>query len=336
MGSEMCIRDRPAGGSSRERFLADVLDGLGSDPKTLLCKYFYDAEGSRLFDLITDLPEYYPTRTEISILERHAGEMASLLGPRGLLIEYGSGSGRKTRILLDQAAAELVAYVPVDISCDHMTEAMEELRERYRKLRVAPLCADYTIPFDLPAWLPPESRRTVFFPGSTLGNFTPQEAHALLSNIARLVGPGGGLLLGLDLRKDRSILEPAYDDAQGVTAAFNRNILRRMRDELGVTIDPDRFRHRAFYDEAEGRIEMHLVSDGEQTIEIGERTVHFRDGESIRTEYSHKYTLDGFARQARAAGFTVERVWTDERGWFSVQYLRVGPALPVSYTHLTL
>jgi dimethylhistidine N-methyltransferase len=308
--------------AARERFLADALSGLRQPHKTLPCKYFYDAEGSKLFDQICTLPEYYPTRTELGILRAHASEMARSLGPDALLIEYGSGSSVKTRMLLDRLSRP-VAYVPVDISREHLIETALALRLDYPGLPVLPVCADFTAPFALPSAPRQEAKRVIYFPGSTIGNFSEAAALALLAGVARRVGPGGGLLVGADLKKDPRVLERAYDDARGVTAAFNLNLLARMNRELDADFDPRRFRHRAVWVEAASRIEMHLVSEAEQVVHLDGVAIRFARGESICTEHSHKYTLDGFVRLARRAGLAVRRVWTDRRRRFSVQYLEV-------------
>jgi L-histidine N-alpha-methyltransferase len=305
----------------RERFLADVLHGLAQHPKTLPCKYFYDERGSALFDRICTLPEYYPTRTELGILRRHAGAMAAALGPRCLLVEYGSGSSTKTRLLLDRLVAP-AAYVPVDISREHLVYSAEALAAHYPHLRVVPVCADFTQPFALPE-LAGADRVVGYFPGSTIGNFAPAEARKFLASVAEQCGPGGALLIGVDLEKPRSVLEPAYDDARGITAEFNRNLLRRVNRELGGDFDLAAFDHRAFWNAALGRVEMHLVSRHDQVVHLAGRPIPFAKGESIHTENSHKYELAGFAELAAAAGFGVERVWTDDAGLFSVQLLRV-------------
>ena len=305
----------------REHFLADVLEGLGRSPKTLPCKYFYDARGSALFDRICALPEYYPTRTELGILRRHAGAMAAAIGPRALLVEYGSGSSTKTRLLLDRLA-EPAAVVPVDISRDHLLASAAALAAHYPKLRVIPVCADFTAPFALPD-VPDADRVVGYFPGSTIGNFGPAEARKFLADVAEQCGPGGALLIGVDLEKPRAVLEAAYDDARGVTAEFNRNLLRRANRELDADFDLAAFDHRAFWNAAQGRVEMHLVSRRDQVVHVAERAIPFAKGETIHTENSHKYELAGFAALAEAAGFGVERVWTDDGGLFSVQLLRV-------------
>jgi len=305
----------------RASFLADVLAGLTSPRKTLPCKYLYDERGSALFERICELDEYYPTRTELGILRRHAGAMAAALGPRCLLVEYGSGSSTKTRLLLERLE-EPAAYVPVDISREHLLRAAAALSARHPRLAVRPVCADFTRPFALPK-LPGALRRAAFFPGSTIGNFGAAEARKFLAQVAEQCGSGGLLLIGVDLRKPREILEPAYDDAEGVTAEFNRNLLRRINRELGADFDVAAFDHRALWNEAEGRVEMHLVSRRDQRVRVAGRSVGFARGESIHTESSHKYELEGFAALAGSAGFEVEQVFTDEARWFSVQLLRV-------------
>ena len=306
----------------RQQFLHDVLAGLRSRPKRLPSKYFYDRRGSQLFDRICELEEYYLTRTELAIMRAHADEMAGALGERCVLIEYGSGSSRKTRILLDHLT-EPAAYVPVDISREHLFRAAARLARKYPALAVHPVCADFTAPFDLPSLDCGCGPRIVYFPGSTIGNFDPRETVELLGRIADLVGLGGGLLIGADLRKPVSILEPAYNDAQGVTAQFNLNLLARINRELGAEFRLDRFRHHAFFNDAESRIEMHLISTADQSVRIDGAVIDFRRGESIHTENSYKYSLDHFRALAAEAGFRVERVWTDPDALFSVQYLSV-------------
>ena len=303
-------------------FRAEVLTGLQSFEKTLPCKYFYDRRGSLLFDQICGLPEYYPTRTEAGIMQDHIGEMAALFGPDCLLIEYGSGSSTKTRILLDHLP-HLAGYVPMDISREHLHQTAADLALAYPHLDILPLCADYTAGFELPAARRRVRSRAVYFPGSTIGNFHRDQAETFLKQIATVCESGGGLLIGVDLKKPAHILEPAYDDAQGVTAAFNLNLLRRINDELGADFDLDQFAHRAFYNALAGRIEMHLMSLCEQTAHLGDVTVAFAEEETILTECSYKYSLDDFAATALAAGLTVCKVWTDPEQKFSVQYLTV-------------
>ena len=298
----------------------EVLAGLRSTPKRLSSAYFYDRRGSQLFEAICELPEYYLTRTETLILKQYATEMAACVGGQALLLEPGSGSSNKTRLLLD-ALPDLVAYVPVDISRSHLLQAARAVQAAYPRLEVLPVCADFTQGFAVPAPLRPPSRVVVFFPGSTLGNFDPPQAVRLLELMRRTAGSGGGLLVGIDLAKDPAILERAYNDAAGVTAAFNMNLLLRLNRELAADFDPARFRHEAVWMAAESRIEMHLVSTRKQTVHVAGERVEFAAGERLVTEHSHKYTADSFASQARAAGWTPRRSWTDRRGYFSVQYL---------------
>ena len=299
----------------------DVLVGLKKSQKEIPSKYLYDAHGSKLFDAICELDEYYPTRTEIAIMRECIGEMADTLG-RGLqLVEYGSGSSLKTRILLDHLD-DVAEYVPVDISREHLLEASESLAARFPHVPIQPVCADYTADVPLPL-LPDGARRVVYYPGSTIGNFQPEAATAFLSSIAERIAPDGGLLIGVDLRKSPDLLRAAYNDAEGVTAAFNKNLLRRINRELGADFDLDAFRHDARWNATAGCIEMHLVSTTAQTVHIDGHAVSFEAGESIRTEYSFKYTLDGFAARAADAGLHVEQVWTDDAGLFSVQYASV-------------
>jgi len=303
-----------------EDFRRDVLEGLRARPKRIPSKYFYDARGSALFERICELEEYYLTRTELAITRENAGAIARRLGPRCLLVEYGSGSSLKTRVVLDHLE-DPVGYVPIDISRDHLARTAERLDAAYPDLEVLPVCADYTGDYALP---PPRrlARHTVvYFPGSTIGNFTPPQARAFLVHVADVCGPGGGLLVGVDLKKERAVLERAYNDSLGVTAAFNRNLLERVNREIGADFRPGDFGHVAFYDPREGRIEMHLESARDQVVRVDGEDVVFHKGERIHTENSYKYTLDGFARLARPAGFDVQAVWTDPDGLFSVQYL---------------
>ncbi len=304
----------------REQFRADVLQGLQEPRKKLSSKYFYDDEGSQLFEQICDQDEYYPTRTELSIMQAHAREMAEILGPRCLLIEYGSGSSTKTRLLLDELS-EPAGYVPIDISKEQLLGSVTALSLDYPDLEVLPVCADYTGVFELPRPGRAAASRVAYFPGSTIGNFEREQARHFLHQIA-LVCQGGGLLIGVDLQKDFNILHRAYNDAQGITARFNKHLLERINRELGADFQVQHFGHYACYNPERARIEMHLVSLCQQTVRIGEIDIAFQQGESIWTESSHKYTLASFAHLAEEAGFRVERVWTDQRGFFSVQYLR--------------
>jgi dimethylhistidine N-methyltransferase len=313
---------RDANSLPTDEFRADVLRGLGAQQKYLPCKYFYDEAGSALFEQITELDEYYLTRTELAIMRRHVAEMASLLGRGCLLVEYGSGSSTKTRLLLDHLR-DPAGYVPIDVSGEQLHRSARAIAADYPGVEVLPVCADFTGPVELPSPRRQPARRVVYFPGSTIGNFTPEEATALLRRTAALCGPGGGMLLGADMQKDRRVLEAAYNDARGVTAAFNLNLLMRINCELGADFAVDQFAHRAFYDAAEGRIQMHLTSRRQQRVHVGGAEFAFAAGESVRTEYSYKYRLRDLHDLATAAGFEVDRFWTDEREYFSVHYLTV-------------
>jgi L-histidine Nalpha-methyltransferase len=297
-----------------------VLQGLKKLPKELSPVWFYDELGSFLFDSICDLPEYYITRTELHIMRSHADEMATHIGPNAALIEFGSGTSLKTRLLLDRLASP-AAYIPVDIARDHLLDAAGMLARDYPDLRIIPVCADFTQPFDLPSAVFSASKRVVYFPGSTLGNFEKGEAQALLRRMREMIGKTGAVLIGIDLRKDPRILERAYDDSSGVTAEFNLNALRHLNRELGADFDLGGFEHYAVWVEDESRIEMHLVSKRDQTVHVAGENVKFKRGEHLRTEYCHKYTLDSFADLAAMAGLSVSRVWTDPDKQFSVQLL---------------
>lgn len=302
-----------------DAFLADVLTGLAARPRRIPPKHFYDAEGSRLFDAITRLDAYYPTRTERAILTAHAAEMVAAIGPDAALVEYGSGSSDKTRVLLDafREAAPLAAYVPIDISAEHLAGAAERLRAEYPGLPVHPVAADYTQPFRVPELPAQTRRRVVFFPGSTVGNFTADETQAFFAQAADVAGPGGALLLGSDLRKDAAVLHAAYDDPEGVTAAFNRNVLARMNRELGADARLAAWAHEArVFDD---RVEMHLVSCTAQTLTVGGHRFDFEPGESVHTETSTKYAPDELAGLAAGASFRRTHRWTDPRGWFAVE-----------------
>lgn len=306
-------------GGYSEKDLAEILRGLRREPKSLSPKFFYDDRGSTLFEQITQLPEYYLTAAELAIMERHVREMAALVGPQASLIEFGSGSSTKTRILLEHLD-RLAAYVPVDISREHLLAAAAQLAADFPHIEVLPVAADFTHPFELPSPRVMPVRNIVYFPGSTIGNFTPPAALDLLRVMHHEAAEDGALLIGVDLKKDKAVLERAYNDSAGVTAEFNLNMLRRLNREFGADFNLERFHHRAVYNEASGRIEMHLVSAGEQAVSIGGETFHFDAGEAIRTEYSHKYTLKEFGDMAAQTGFEVSKVWTDERELFSVQY----------------
>lgn len=303
-----------------DTFLDEALAGLRSDPKTLPSKYFYDARGSELFDAICNLEEYYLTRTELAIMQDHVVEMADRLGPGCLIVEYGSGSSLKTRILLARMKAP-AGYVPIDISREHLLASAADLQREFPAIEIFPICADYTDVIELPSANRSVRRIAVYFPGSTIGNFSPSDAGQFLRRMAAVSGRGGALLIGVDLDKDPDVLVAAYNDAEGITAAFNRNLLRRMNRELGANFKLSAFEHDAVFNEPKGRIEMYLVSTADQKVTIGDETIQFRRGERICTEYSQKYTLEEFASIAESAGFRVEQVWTDSEKFFSVQYL---------------
>ena len=305
-----------------DEFREQLLEGLRRPEKAMPCKFLYDERGSELFERICELEEYYLTRTELAIMHEYAAEMARQLGRRCLLIEYGSGSSIKTRILLDHLR-DPAAYVPVDISKEHLRRSSQALVERYPDLQVLPVCADYTAEYEIPHFGGEVSRRVVYFPGSTIGNFSASEATGFLRHVTKVCGRGGALLIGVDLIKDRATLEAAYDDRQGVTAEFMFNLLRRINRELDGDFRPERFRYHSFFNEELARIEMYLVSLEAQRVRIGEVEIQFQQGERIHTEYSHKYSLESFRELASAADLRVERVWTDPEELFSLQYLVV-------------
>lgn len=314
--------------------LEDVLQGFSGKPRSLPSKYFYNAAGSALFDQICELEEYYPTRTERWILETYVDEINTALNDDIVLIEYGSGSSHKTRLLLEHLKG-LAAYVPIDISRNHLMMAARKLEGEFPSLPIFPVCADYLqdIEVDLTGALsekngegetqrPKEPAHLIFFPGSTIGNFTVDQARDFLGRVHRLAGKDGSLLIGVDLVKDEDVLHAAYNDSLGITAAFNRNMLHHVNQRLGLTIDVDLFTHRAFWDEAAERIEMQLIATGEQVVDIEGNMFEFKVGDVIRTEYSHKYRIENFRMMAEEAGFRVDRIWTDPENLFSVQLLR--------------
>jgi dimethylhistidine N-methyltransferase len=306
-------------------FLDDVIAGLARERKTLPPKYFYDERGCELFEAICKTPEYYVTRTETALMRGRAAAMARRLGARCAVVEYGSGSASKTRILLKALAP--VAYVPVDIAREQLLDTAAGIARDFPDIAVTAVCADYSRALRLPrlGGLSPR-RRVVYFPGSTIGNFTPAEAAGFLANARRLVGAGGGLLIGVDLVKDPACLNAAYNDRRGVTAAFNMNLLARVNRELGADFNLSAFRHQAFYNGPRHRIEMHLLSLKDQRVSIAGRIIRFRAGESIHTENSCKYSVQGFQALARDAGFEPVECWTDAKRLFSVHYLAVPPS----------
>ncbi|MEQ9454364.1 MAG: L-histidine N(alpha)-methyltransferase [Phycisphaeraceae bacterium] len=301
---------------------ADCLSGLRSTPKTLPSMFLYDKKGSELFDTITTLPEYYPTRTEMSILQEQSDSIAESVGSGALVIEIGSGSSTKTETLLS-ALDEPAGYIPVDISKQHLLEAAQRISDDYPDLPVQPVCADYMTKWELPEWDREVRQRVAFFPGSTIGNMYPHEAQALLNNIARLLGPGGQLLIGIDLRKDPAIIVPAYDDAQGVTKAFTLNLLERLNKEAHANFDPDAFDFTVLWNDEESRIEIGVTSRHDQTLTFAGELITLAKGEMIRTECSYKYTPQHFARIA--SSWQPKAAWSDPHSLYSFQDLEVSP-----------
>ncbi len=301
-------------------FAADVIAGLTATPKRLPPKYFYDSAGSELFERITSLPEYYPTRCELGILHDHAPDIAALIPPGAALIEFGSGASVKTRVVLG-AAKELAAYVPVDISADFLERQAAALRQEHPGVALLPVAADFSKPFELPVAIE-GMPRVGFFPGSTIGNFEPHEAAAFLRQAGETLGPGAVFIVGVDLVKDQRVLQKAYNDKQGVTAKFNLNLLTRINRELGANFHPSAFEHHAFYNREKSRIEMHLASMKRQRVRVCGECVDFRAGETIHTENSYKYSVESFGAMARGSGWTTIAVWTDRDECFSVHALR--------------
>ncbi len=299
------------------RLREDVLDGLALPQKSIPPKYFYDEQGCRLFEAICELPEYYLTRTETAILRGNIAEIVQFIGPDAELIEYGSGVQAKTRILIQALQTRL--YVPIDIALDTLRASSNELAARFPWLNVVGICADYTRPLALPDFVGvPIRRKVAFFPGSTVGNFTPVEALQFLKQVRRAVGAGGALLIGVDLKKDKATLDAAYADAKGVTARFNLNLLQRINRELGADFQLNRFRHKAFYDPSQGRVEMHLESLVAQIAHVAGQRFDFAPAETIHTEISCKYSIAEFQELGKRAGFSPEKVWTDPEQLFSV------------------
>src|SRR5690606_23966039 len=305
-----------------ESFRDDVLRGLALPQKEIPAKYFYDARGSELFEEICGLEEYYPTRTETALLRKVASEIADRVGPNAVLIEYGAGASQKVRILLDRLEAT-AAFIPIDISGEHLLQAAKGLAADYPRLQIVPVAADYTERFELP--VPSglgSAKKVVFFPGSTIGNFSEPEAKDFLKKSAALLAGGGEMIVGVDLKKDERILLDAYNDAKGVTARFNLNLLTRINTEIGADFDLAAFEHHAPWNPEAGRIEMHLVSRVRQSVTVAGRQFEFAEGESIHTENSYKFTVGEFQDLARSAGFDPVTVWTDDRDLFSIHYLR--------------
>lgn len=298
----------------------EILAGLRSSPKRISPKYFYDDRGSQLFDQICELPEYYPTRTEQRVVTKNLSAIAELVGPEAAVIEFGAGSNTKARQLL-HGLERPIAYVPVDISADYLADQQAELAEEFPGVSMKAVGADFTKPFDLP-WHPVEPRRNlIFFPGSTIGNFTREDAAALLRVMRHEARSDGALLIGVDLVKDPAVIRAAYNDKQGVTAQFNKNMLTHLNAALGSDFEPDNFRHEAVYDEERNRIEMRLVALCRHSISLAGEVIEFAEGEHILTEYSHKYSIEGFTALAEASGWTAVKHWTDEDGLFSVHFL---------------
>jgi dimethylhistidine N-methyltransferase len=304
-----------------DSFRDAVLAGLSDTPKSLPCKFFYDARGSALFEAICEVPEYYLTRTELGILEQYAGTIADRIGPNCRLIELGSGASRKVRLLLGALEAPL-AYVPVDISRSFLRDAAASIAADFPDLEVVAVCADYTRPFELPKLTGLPGKRVGFFPGSTIGNFEPEAVVSFLTHCGKLLGPGAEMLIGADVKKDKAILDAAYNDAEGLNAAFNLNLLHRISKELDSDIAIDDFEHVAFYNPDEGRVELYIRSLKDQTTVIAGRRFSFAAGEMIHTENSYKYAIPEFRALAARAGFAALETWTDPQGRFSVHYLR--------------
>ncbi len=305
------------------RFRRDVATGLAAQQKSIPCKWLYNARGSELFEKICETPEYYVTRTEISLLEEVCQPVAQAIGPEADVLEPGSGAGVKIRLLLD-ALERPRTFVPIDISDSAVAQSVESLQKDYRDLHIVPVVADFTKGIHLPASLTESAggRRVIFFPGSTISNFSSSEARSLLHHFRELLRPGDFLFIGVDLVKDPEVLLAAYDDAQGVTAAFNLNLLNRIQEELAPELDVTSFEHRAVYREELSRIEMHLVSKSDQSVTVAGQEIRFSPGESIHTENSYKYTIDGFRELASAAGFTEGETFTDAHQYFSLHLLR--------------
>jgi dimethylhistidine N-methyltransferase len=313
-------RSRPQQGADKATLAKDVLNGLRAEKKHIAAKYFYDAAGSHLFEQITELPEYYPTRCEMGILTKHAREIAGLIKPGAALVEFGAGSSKKVRVLL-KAAPDLAAYVPVDICGEMIEQEAAELNRDMPRLKVLPVTADICHPFPLPPVARTAPVRVGFFPGSTIGNFEPHEAAAFLRNAAQILGKGATLIVGFDLIKAVEVLHAAYNDKAGVTAKFNLNLLTRINRELGGTFKLDSFEHHAFYNRELNRIEMHLASRKRQKVRVAGETIDFRPGETIHTENSYKYSVESLGALARGVGWRLGTIWTDAKKYFCIQAL---------------
>lgn len=300
---------------------ADAVAGLSKTPKTLPSKYFYDAQGSRLFEAITRQPEYYLTGTELALLEASLPSIAQAIGDGAHVVEYGSGSGRKTELLLE-SLHDVVAYTPVEISRTALLGSTARLSQAFPRIEMLPVCADFTRPLTLPRATRPAQRTVMFFPGSTLGNFADEDAARLLAAMRQTMGAQGCALIGIDLDKDDALIEAAYNDAAGVTAAFTLNLLARLNREIGSDFDLDGFGHRAVYARERGRVETFLVSQRAQSVQVAGRRFHFAPGEAMQVEYSHKYTEAGFAALAARAGLKVGHGWNDARDWFGLRLLQ--------------
>jgi dimethylhistidine N-methyltransferase len=317
------LRKRIAQHHEKSEFEADVLEGLHATPKHIPAKYFYDAVGSDLFERITEVPEYYPTRCEMSTLRRYSPDIAKLIPTDAALVEFGSGSSKKARIVLD-AAPKLAAYVPVDICGEMIEREADELRADFPQLKVLPVTADICKPFPLPAEAKAAPARIGFFPGSTIGNFEPHEAAAFLRNAGNILGEGASLIVGVDLIKSAEVLNAAYNDASGVTAKFNLNLLARINRELGGNFRLDMFEHHAFYNREKSRVEMHLASLKRQKVRVAGDTIDFRAGETIHTENSYKYSIESLGALARGVGWLPAGAWTDSLKYFSIQAFTLG------------
>lgn len=308
-------------GPKDNSLLKEVLTGLSKSQKMIHPKFLYDKKGSEIFERICCVRDYYPTRTEKNILSSHAKEMAALIGPRALIIEPGAGAGEKVRSLLPELEAP-VGYVPVEISREILLRMTAELHEEFPSLPVVPVCADFTQDFEFPLTVGQASadKKVIFFPGSTIGNLAPEEAVSFLKKCSRMVGPGGGLLIGVDVKKEKEIFEKAYDDSEGITAEFNLNLLARLNREADATFNLDNFKHKAVYNEELGRVEMHLVSLASQLVKVNQTIFRFREGESIHTESSYKYSTAEFSELAAKARFELKQCWMDEEKLFCVYY----------------